>query len=203
MALGLTQPLTEMSARNIFWGVKAAGARADKLITFMCWLSWSLGASASWKPQGLPRPVMGLLYLHFYVKDMFKFKCPNSSSKKNENRHTLTANYLHKIHTHADCQLFAQNTHTLTANYVHKIHTHADCQLFAQNTHRLTANYLHNIHTRWLPTMCTTFVFIIPSCYMFWRYILASTGSYTFVQRLVLHIWQIGIDDWQTVYIYI
>jgi hypothetical protein len=25
MALGLTQPLTEMSTRNIFWGVKAAG----------------------------------------------------------------------------------------------------------------------------------------------------------------------------------
>jgi len=25
MALGLAQPLTEMSTRNIFWGVKAAG----------------------------------------------------------------------------------------------------------------------------------------------------------------------------------
>jgi len=26
MTLGLTQPLTEMSTRNIYWGVKAAGA---------------------------------------------------------------------------------------------------------------------------------------------------------------------------------
>jgi hypothetical protein len=26
MALGLTQPLTEMSTRKVFWGVKAAGA---------------------------------------------------------------------------------------------------------------------------------------------------------------------------------
>jgi hypothetical protein len=26
MALGLTQPLTEMNTRNISWGVKAAGA---------------------------------------------------------------------------------------------------------------------------------------------------------------------------------
>jgi hypothetical protein len=26
MALGSTQPLTEMSTRNIFWGVKTAGA---------------------------------------------------------------------------------------------------------------------------------------------------------------------------------
>jgi hypothetical protein len=26
MALGLTQPLTEMSTRNIYWGAKLAGA---------------------------------------------------------------------------------------------------------------------------------------------------------------------------------
>ena len=29
----------------------------------MCRLSWNLGASTTWKPQGLSRPVMGLLYL--------------------------------------------------------------------------------------------------------------------------------------------
>ena len=29
----------------------------------MCRLSWNLGASNSWDPQGLSRPVMGLLYL--------------------------------------------------------------------------------------------------------------------------------------------
>jgi hypothetical protein len=27
MALGSTQPLTEMSTRDVFWGVKAAGAQ--------------------------------------------------------------------------------------------------------------------------------------------------------------------------------
>ena len=35
--------------------------RAENLTTFMCLLSWNLGASASWNPQGLSRPVMGLL----------------------------------------------------------------------------------------------------------------------------------------------
>ena len=35
--------------------------RADNLTTFMCRLSWSLGASNSWKPHGLSRPVLGLL----------------------------------------------------------------------------------------------------------------------------------------------
>ena len=37
--LGSTQPLTEMSTRNISWGVKAAGRSADNLTTFMCRLS--------------------------------------------------------------------------------------------------------------------------------------------------------------------
>ena len=31
----------------------------------MCRLSWNLGISTSWNPQGLSRPVMGLLFLFF------------------------------------------------------------------------------------------------------------------------------------------
>ena len=53
IALGLTQPLTEMSTRNISWG-------ADNLTIFMCRLSWNLGASTSWNPQGLSRPRNGI-----------------------------------------------------------------------------------------------------------------------------------------------
>ena len=66
MALGLTQPQTEMSIRNISGGVGGGrwpGRRADNLTTFMCQLYWKLGVSTSWNPQGLSRPVMGLLYL--------------------------------------------------------------------------------------------------------------------------------------------
>jgi len=33
----------------------------------MCRLSWNLGASTSWNPQGLSRPVMGLLYLYYQL----------------------------------------------------------------------------------------------------------------------------------------
>jgi hypothetical protein len=36
--------------------------RADNLTTFMCRLSRNLGASSSWNPKGLSRPVMGLLF---------------------------------------------------------------------------------------------------------------------------------------------
>jgi len=38
--------------------------RADKLNTFICRLSYNLGGSTSWNPQGLSRPVMGLIYLY-------------------------------------------------------------------------------------------------------------------------------------------
>jgi hypothetical protein len=37
--------------------------RADNLTSFMCRLSGNLGASTSWNPLGLHRPVTGLLYL--------------------------------------------------------------------------------------------------------------------------------------------
>ena len=64
-ALGLTWPLTEMSTRNILCGGKRRPVcRADNLTTFMCRLSWNLGASTSWNPQGLSRPVIQLLYLY-------------------------------------------------------------------------------------------------------------------------------------------
>jgi hypothetical protein len=36
---------------------------ADDLTTFICWLSWNLGASTSCNLQSLSRPVMRLLYL--------------------------------------------------------------------------------------------------------------------------------------------
>jgi hypothetical protein len=51
--------------------------RADKLTTFMCRLSWNLGASTSWNPVGLSRPVMGLLYLFFLSQDFppMNFSC--------------------------------------------------------------------------------------------------------------------------------
>jgi len=50
------------------------------LTTFMCQLSWNLWASATWKLQGLSRPVMGLLYLFFYflsVKNVVATRCLN------------------------------------------------------------------------------------------------------------------------------
>jgi hypothetical protein len=70
MALGSAQPLTEMSTRNISWGVKAART------TFMCRLSTNLEASISWKPKRLSRPLKGLLYLYLLLQPYFIKHCP-------------------------------------------------------------------------------------------------------------------------------
>jgi len=40
---------------------------ADNITTFMCWLSWNLGDSYFWNPQGLSRPVMELLYFYLLI----------------------------------------------------------------------------------------------------------------------------------------
>jgi hypothetical protein len=61
MVLGSTQSLTEMSTRSISCGVKAAVRKADNLTTFMCRLSWSLGASNYLNPRGLSKTVMELI----------------------------------------------------------------------------------------------------------------------------------------------
>jgi hypothetical protein len=57
--------------------------RADNLFTFMCQLSWNMGASTSWNPLGLSRPVMGLLYLlrkilKYYFNVDYECFCPHS-----------------------------------------------------------------------------------------------------------------------------
>jgi hypothetical protein len=63
MALGSNRLLTEMSTRSISWGLRWPVRRADNLTTFMCKLSWNLGASTSWNPQGLSTPVMAPICL--------------------------------------------------------------------------------------------------------------------------------------------
>ena len=43
----------------------------------MCRLSWNLRAWTSWNPQGLSRPVMGLLYI-YYSTCFGEVRCPSS-----------------------------------------------------------------------------------------------------------------------------
>jgi len=64
MALGSTQPLTEMSTRSISWG---KGGRCVRLTTYHnpVLLSRNLGALTFWNPLGHSWPVMGLLYRTF------------------------------------------------------------------------------------------------------------------------------------------
>jgi len=69
MALGSTQPLTEMSTMNISLG---KGGRCVRLTTYHnpVPLSRNLGTLTSWNPLGLSRPVTGMLYLYLYLQTL-------------------------------------------------------------------------------------------------------------------------------------
>ena len=61
MAVGSTQPLTEISTRSISWveGGRRPVLRADKFAIFMCRWSRNPGSLNLLEPQGLSRPVQG------------------------------------------------------------------------------------------------------------------------------------------------
>jgi hypothetical protein len=65
--MGSTQPLTGMSTRNISWGKGGRCVGLTTLPTSCARLSRNLGASTSWNPKGLSRPVMGLLFIFLKV----------------------------------------------------------------------------------------------------------------------------------------
>jgi hypothetical protein len=63
MALGSTLPPTEMSTRNIFWGGQGGQCIGLTLPPSCAECLEILVAPTSWNPQGMSRPVQGLLYL--------------------------------------------------------------------------------------------------------------------------------------------
>ena len=67
MAVASTQTLKEMSTRDNSWGYRLSVLKDDKLTTIICRLSGNLGASASWKPEGLSRLVQALICLLYQI----------------------------------------------------------------------------------------------------------------------------------------
>jgi hypothetical protein len=67
MALGSTQPLTEMSTFIFHEGQRRPVPRADNLTIFMCPVSKIRGASTSWSLRGVSGPAEGQLYLAYVV----------------------------------------------------------------------------------------------------------------------------------------
>jgi hypothetical protein len=63
MSLGFTQPVTN-EYQEYLQGLKVAGAFPLSCANY-------LGALTSQNPQGLSRPVMGLLYLFFVINNYF------------------------------------------------------------------------------------------------------------------------------------
>ena len=80
--LGSNQPLTEMSTRNISWGLRRSMRRANNLNILMC----RMGASTSWNSQGLSRDcftflsTLPLLLETFSIpQELARFLTPNDT----------------------------------------------------------------------------------------------------------------------------
>jgi hypothetical protein len=68
MALGSTQPLTEMSTRNIPWGEGRPAREDDNLTAFSEPTVYkNVGASTSHSPMGLHGPLQGYLYRPYLI----------------------------------------------------------------------------------------------------------------------------------------
>ena len=81
MALGSTQPLTEMSTMSISWGGK--GGRCIRLTTYHhpVPLSRNMGILTSWNPLRPSGPVTGLLYLYSFLLEVESTPGPQCDRK--------------------------------------------------------------------------------------------------------------------------
>ena len=113
MALGSTQPLTEMSTRCIYHHPVP--------------LSWNLGTLTSWNPLGHSRPVTGLLYLYLLHAQYVLWciwQCTHTVCSEHKPQsaaliHTvsLTSHHFHKMVER--CLIIVEDQHILTC--VHKL----------------------------------------------------------------------------------
>jgi hypothetical protein len=73
MAVGSTQPLTEMSTRSISWGWMRPVRKADNLTTILCRCHKIWEPLTSWNRLGHPRPVTGLLYPYLVLRSIYVY----------------------------------------------------------------------------------------------------------------------------------
>ena len=79
MALGLTQPLTEVSTKNISWGGGKGGQCIQLTLPPSCVNCLEIWEpQTSWNPLGLSRPVMGLLLLLYIPLPCWLTHCATS-----------------------------------------------------------------------------------------------------------------------------
>jgi hypothetical protein len=117
MALGSTQPLTEMNNRSISWGLRRPVRKAENLTTILCPLSCNLGTLTSWNALGHSRPVTGLLYLYLYLYVTFVWEINHNYRyvvyKNNNYKPTITTVWSEI--------LMYQLTNSTTPKYVPKL----------------------------------------------------------------------------------
>ena len=162
MALGMTQPLTEMSTKDISCGYSRPARRADDLTTFMCSLSWNLGASTSWNPQGLSRTIMGFLCIFnpLTPNDPYSDRTAPLTSKRCilyiYSTNTGTEYFKHGIYcpffSSSKCSLF-HNSNLFGSCFIHILYTECAKRfiLYIYSTNIGTEYFKHGIYSPFLP----------------------------------------------------
>ena len=142
MALGSTQPVTEMNTRSISWG---RGGRCVRLTTYhhTVPLSRNLGTLTSWNPLGLSRPVMGLIYIflpyyyyyYYYYYKIDSFINPNDSDSRFlwsvvtflSERKPHSKGHLANLHGHLPQNFSTKTQLSFFINYLHVFISNTEC----------------------------------------------------------------------------
>jgi len=146
--------------------------RADNLTTFMCRLSRILGASTSWTPQGLSRPVMGLLYLISLVYAINCYWEAGAGSTGQEVPHTHHVEKTHRWALYWSSWFHPHPYTLLTVHFILKI-------IFSFHIYRLkpcTCHLYHayarlqSVHSLWFSSfsfITSSVILYFSFCYLF------------------------------------
>jgi hypothetical protein len=140
--------------------------KVDNLTTFTCRLSWNLGASNSWSPQGMSRPVMGLLFLTYNNKSPLKVSVllvqmwTTDSVLSQNTVQAVIASSLSRIgradsfHFYLSSGVMCWTSWTLHA-LRHSVLWNASCTVYLEMLSSKLAHFNHCFGTVQEPCMCT------------------------------------------------
>jgi len=195
--LGLTQPLAEVSTRNISWEIKAADALGrHNLTSLTCRLSRNQGASISWKPLGLQYACRGI-DLPFYLQTTHYFSTCDPRTSPQWRIAPFAINWLETHDIDQELKILCTEFHSLLSLLCHTFYSvFACCFLFPflvrMSASRLSSLFILSISL--FSVCCFSYLFFslrcsvssFPSCAPF-LYPLFSVRSVLF-HTLSLHI---------------
>ena len=153
----------------------------------MCRMSWNLGASNFWNPQGQSRPVMGLLYHFLFIASTVTF------GKEDLWTFTITSRWIrHRMWNVSDIFVGKIKTRTLRSIIFFSFENRAVYEMMRKNIaepDRPQMTIWRMGIARWIPQATNThseYVILIDFPLPQWLHERASILRYTYITCLVL-----------------